>query len=119
MSGGDRILLRGLRFHAYLGPTAAESARSQPVELDLEMDLPLAEAGRTDDLARTLDYAAVFHAVQGVVEGQRFQLLEAIAERAAQAAKRCGAGPVVVRARKFRPPVGGHLEVAEVELRRP
>lgn len=112
----DCIRLKGLRFEAYLGVSEQERARPQPVELDVELRLPLQDAGRADDLAATVDYAAVFEAVKGAVEHRSFRLLEALAERAAQAALRSGAREVVVRARKFAPPLKGHIGACEVEV---
>lgn len=114
----DVIRLKGLRFEVFIGHTEVEGSRSQPVELDLEMFTDLAKPGRSDHLADTLDYAAVFDAVRGALEGKRVHLLEAAAERAAQAALKAGAREVVVRARKFNPPVKGTLPVSEVEVRR-
>lgn len=114
----DCIRLLGLRVEAHLGVGARERARPQPVELDIELRLPLEEAGRTDDVARTLDYAAVADAARAVAEGRSFHLLEALAEGVARAALAQGAREVVVRARKFRPPVKGELAAAEVEVRR-
>jgi dihydroneopterin aldolase len=114
----DRIALRGLRLEAYVGVSDQERARPQMVELDVELLRPLGEAGRADDLARTTDYAAVVEAVAAAIEGRSFRLLEAVAERAAQAAKRHHAGEVVVRARKFEPPLKARVASVEVEIRR-
>lgn len=114
----DVIRLKGLRFEVFIGHTEVEGRRSQPVELDLELHGDFAAAGRSDRLEDTVDYAAVFDAVKASLEGQRVHLLEAAAERAAQAALRAGAREVVVRARKFNPPVKGVLPVSEVEVRR-
>lgn len=114
----DAIRLKGMRFEAFLGATEGEARRAQPVELDVELWAPLAQAGRTDDLGETIDYGRVFEDLQAAIEGKRFHLLEAIAERAAQVGLRHGAEEVLVRARKFDPPVKGTLPVAEVEVLR-
>jgi 7,8-dihydroneopterin aldolase/epimerase/oxygenase len=114
----DRVILRGLHLDLRLGAGEAERARPQRVELDIEMACDLRRAGETDELARTIDYAQVVEAVRGALEGREHKLLEAVAERAAAAAGRFGADDVVVRARKFGPPVNGELAVAEVEVHR-
>lgn len=114
----DRIVLRGLRLELRLGVSEQERARPQAVELDVELHLPLQAAGERDDVAATIDYAAVVDAVRAALEGPEHRLLEGVAERAAEAAGRFGAREVVVRARKFQPPVKGSLAVAEVEVRR-
>jgi dihydroneopterin aldolase len=113
----DAVRLRGLRLECYLGVGERERSRLQAIELDLELRLPLAEAGRADDLARTVDYAAVVADVRACVEGKPFRLIEAVAERAAQAGLR-HAPEVVVRVRKFQPTVGAPLREAEVEVLR-
>lgn len=116
----DALRLRGLRCDVFLGVSDAERARPQTVELDVELRLDLREAGRADDPERTVDYAEVVEAIRRAVDGRSFRLVEALAERAAQAASRFGAEEVVVRARKFQPPVKGGLDHAEVEVvRRP
>lgn len=114
----DAIRLLGMRFEVYLGATDGEARRTQVVEVDVEVRADLAQAGRDDDLDATLDYGKVFDAVRAAIEGRRIRLIEAVAERAAQAALRCGAQDVVVRVRKAKPPVKGDLPVAEVEVHR-
>lgn len=115
----DALRLRGARFEVRLGVGAQERARPQPVELDVELWVPLEAAGKSDDLAKGLDYAAVFEAVKGAIDGKEFRLLEAVAERAAAVAMGFGARAVVARARKLAPPVKGSLAAFEVEVRRP
>jgi dihydroneopterin aldolase len=113
----DKILLKGMRFHAFVGATEAERQQAQTIEVDLELWLPsLRDAGQRDDLRATLDYGRAFEATRAVVEGQRANLLEHLAERIAEAVKPLGAKEVVVRVRKFRPPVDGMVEAAEVEV---
>jgi FolB domain-containing protein len=116
---GDRIELRGLRVAGICGVLPEEQARTQPLEIDLDLEADLAPAGATDDLARTVDYGAVTEAVERVVAGERFALLERLAERVAEVVL---AEPLVeavtVAVRKLRPPVPQHLATSGVRIRR-
>lgn len=81
----DCILLEGLTFYGYHGVKDAEAELGQPFVVDLTLWLPLQAAALSDDLDRTVDYGDVYRTVQGVVEGERCRLLEAVAERVAAA----------------------------------
>ncbi|MCU0505821.1 MAG: dihydroneopterin aldolase [Chloroflexi bacterium] len=116
----DRILLRAMAFDGRHGALPGEKDAPQPFEVDVEMTLDLAPAGRADDLARTVDYGAVYRLVRRIVETTSRDLLEAIAEEIAAGilADWPAVGEVVVRVRKMRPPVDGPLAWAGVEVRR-
>ena len=117
----DVIELRGLRFVAAHGALEEERQRAQPFEVDLDLYADLREAGRTDDLGRTVDYAAVCEAVRAVVEGPHVDLLETLAERVAeQVLEAAGqtASAVTVWARKLRPPVAYQLASVAVRAHR-
>ncbi|MDI6870878.1 MAG: dihydroneopterin aldolase [Bacillota bacterium] len=116
----DRLSLRSMTFWGYTGVHAEEQERGQPFEVDLDLYLDLRQAARSDDLAATVDYSALFGLVRQVVEGRRFQLVEALAGAVAEAVL-ASASPVeavTVRVRKPRAPLPGVFETVEVELRR-
>ena len=52
----DRIELRGLRVLGAHGVLPEEQQRAQPFEVDLDLELDLRPAGRSDALADTVDY---------------------------------------------------------------
>jgi 7,8-dihydroneopterin aldolase/epimerase/oxygenase len=81
----DRIELRGLRALGTHGVLPEERERSQPFEVDIDLEVDLRRAGRSDDLAETVDYGAVAGAVAAAVAGPHLDLLEALAERIAGA----------------------------------
>lgn len=81
----DRILLEGMVFVGNHGALAAERELGQRFVVDVELTVDLAAAGRSDDLARTVDYGAVHRQVRAVVEGPPCKLIEAVAERIAAA----------------------------------
>ena len=116
----DRLELRGLRVMGICGALPEERDRPQPLEIDLDVELYLAPAGRSDDLADTLDYGAVAERVERVVAEGRFHLLEALAERIAEVARVDErVRSVTVSVRKLHPPVPVALATAGVRITRP
>jgi dihydroneopterin aldolase len=122
MSGGsvvDVIEVRGLRALAICGALPEEQVRPQPVEVDLDVEVDLSTAGRSDELDDTVDYAAIAAAAERVLTTERFTLLERLAERLAEvtmADARIEA--VTVAVRKLRPPVPQQLDTTGVRIRR-
>jgi dihydroneopterin aldolase len=116
----DRIELRAMRFAGRHGVLPFESEQAQPFEVDVVLELDLAPAGVTDDLARTVDYGALFGATRAVVEGPHVALIETLAERIAAAVldASADADAVTVRVRKPEAPLPGELAWAGVEIRR-
>jgi dihydroneopterin aldolase len=120
----DRIELRGLRVTGTHGVLAEEKSRAQPFEVDLDLELDLAAAGVSDDLADTVDYGAVTSAVAEEVSGAHSDLLEHLAARIARRAATAAAGSgaplsaVTVTIRKLRPPVPHDLASAGVRIHR-
>lgn len=57
------ITLTGMEFHAFHGCLEQEKRDGGIFLVDLEGRLPLGRASRTDDLADTVDYGAVYAAV--------------------------------------------------------
>lgn len=115
----DRIELRGLRVVGTHGALAEEQVRAQPFEVDLDVELDLSTAGRTDALDDTLDYGGLADRVTSIVASERHVLLEKLATRIADEVlhdERVTAVEVVVR--KLRPPVPVDLDTAGVRLRR-
>ena len=89
----DRIELRGLRALGTHGVLPEERERPQPFEVDVDLEVDLLLAGRSDDLADTVDYGTVAEAVVAAVAGPHLDLLEALAERIAAAAWRAADSP--------------------------
>lgn len=119
MSAGDRILLSGIEVYAYGGVTEGERRIGQRYRLDLELSLDLAGAGRTDDLRDTVSYAEVHDVAVGVLRDRPFNLIEAGAERIAEALlDRFRVGEVTVRLAKLLPPIDGVVASAAVEITR-
>ena len=115
----DRIELRGLRLLGVHGALAEEQGRAQPFEADLDVEADLARAAASDDLADTVDYAALVDAMARVVGSERYSLLESLAERMAEVAMADErVRSVTVSIRKLRPPVAVNLGTAGVRITR-
>jgi dihydroneopterin aldolase len=115
----DRITLRNMRFFTHVGCTSEERRVGQHLEVDVEFHMDLREAGTTDRITSTINYAEAYQKLRAVIENLEANLLETIAERAAGELKDMGAQHVVVRVRKHAPPIpGAHADYAEVEIRR-
>ena len=117
----DRIELRGMRFEGCHGVLPAEATVAQPFDVDVVLELGLAVAGTTDDLARTIDYGDVFRRARTIVEqGPHAALIETLAERIATdvLAAHAAVAAVTVRVRKPRAPLPGVFAWAGVEIRR-
>lgn len=76
----DIIFLRGVALQTWLGVYDWEKQRPTRVLLDLEIALPHRAAASSDDLADTIDYAALLARLRSVFATQKFALLEALAE---------------------------------------
>jgi dihydroneopterin aldolase/2-amino-4-hydroxy-6-hydroxymethyldihydropteridine diphosphokinase len=121
----DRIELRGLRVLGRHGVLDEERARAQPFEVDLDLELDLRPAGRTDALLDTVDYGAVAESVARLVEGEHSDLLEHLADRIARTLMATTGVPgaaaahaVTVTIRKLRPPVAVDMVSAGVSVHR-
>ncbi|UCE24247.1 MAG: dihydroneopterin aldolase [Candidatus Zixiibacteriota bacterium] len=115
----DVIRLSGLSFYGYHGATAAEKETGRVFEVDCELEVDLAEAGRTDQLADTIDYRQAYDVIKETVEGHAFSLLEGLADHlAASILDRFPVYRVTLRVRKMNPPIPGQIKSIEVELTR-
>jgi dihydroneopterin aldolase len=113
----DRIRIEGMVFEGTHGVHEHEQQVPQPFEVDVELALDLAAAGRADELERTIDYSAVFTDVGRIVATTRFRLIEALAERiAGELLETYGPDEVLVRIRKPAVDLGGTFRAVGVEI---
>jgi len=116
----DSLLLSRLRFHAHHGMLPAESAHGQIFEVSVRLEFPLAPAGTSDDLAKTVDYQDVYVSVGKILQGPRVKLVETLAEQVA--AELLASYKIVeaveVEIMKAAPPVGFACGGLGVKIRR-
>ena len=119
MGEPDRIELRGLRALGHCGILPEEHARPQPLEIDIDVEADLVTPAVSDKVEDTIDYSAVCAMTERIITAERFNLLEALAERLAEAVmadERVQA--VTVAVRKLRPPVPYQLDTSGVRITR-
>lgn len=109
-----------MQFFGRHGAHAFETETGQVFIVDLELSVDLAAAGETDDLNQTVHYGHVFEAVQEVVEGPPFQLIEAVATAVANRIldRFPPVAAVTVRVHKPRAPIPGVFADVCVEIAR-
>lgn len=96
----DRISLLGLSLRTTVGVYPEERRDFRELEADVLLSADLRAAGRSDDLADTVDYAALAERLRAVAAASRFRLLEALAEALAAEAlanPRVAAAEIVLR----------------------
>ena len=81
----DRIFINGLALHAYHGVMAHEAKVGQTFSIDLDLEIELADAARSDQVADTVSYDKVVDCASRAFCGQRFRLIEAAAGQVADA----------------------------------
>ena len=115
----DTIILSGIRALGAHGVLPEEQGRPQPFEVDVELAVDLAPAGRSDVLSDTVDYDGLTARVVKIVEAGGLSLIEALADRIANA---CRADPrvtgVVVTVKKLRPPMPVQMDHVAVRIER-
>lgn len=115
----DRVLMGGLEFYGYHGVIPEENRLGQRFLVDIEMRADLAEAGRTDDLTKSVDYVAVYADVRAIIEGPACKLIETVATRIADRILAVYAVSLVrVRVRKPDVPIPARLEYVGIEIER-
>jgi len=116
----DQIFLRAMEFTGRHGVFDEERADEQLIEVDIELDVDLRPAGRSDELTDTVNYAAIFELCRARVEEHTYHLLEAIGENICSdvIASDPRVDRVVVTVRKPGVPIDGVLDHAGVRLER-
>lgn len=114
------ITLSGLRFTVCHGALPEEKTQPQPWIVTVTLELPLDKAGRSDDLADTIDYRRIYEAVRSVMEGPPVNLAETLAHGIAEtllcAFAQARAADVEVC--KCKPPVAFEFDGLKVRLRK-
>lgn len=116
----DKILVNQMSFYGYHGVFKEETKLGQRFIVDATLELDLSEAGRTDDLARSVNYGEVYQLCQQIVEGKPFKLIEAVAEAIATSilstftlVRSC-----TIKVIKPDPPIPGYYRSVAVEVTR-
>jgi dihydroneopterin aldolase/2-amino-4-hydroxy-6-hydroxymethyldihydropteridine diphosphokinase len=115
----DRIVINGLRVMTLVGVLPHEREAPQPLQVDLSLDVDLADAGFSDELADTAHYGLVAERVAQVMRESKDLLLERLAHRIAEEALLVDRVEAVdVTLTKLRPPIPEDLQSCAVSIYR-
>ncbi|MGN0151796.1 MAG: 2-amino-4-hydroxy-6-hydroxymethyldihydropteridine diphosphokinase [Wujia sp.] len=79
----DKIIIKDLEIFAYHGVLEEEKRTGQTFIVSAELFLDLRDAGITDDLNKTVNYAEVCADIESIMTGEKYDLIEAAAENIA------------------------------------
>lgn len=107
-------------FYGYHGVFPEENRLGQRFHVDVVLETNTQEAGLTDDLNKTVNYAEVYELTKGIMEGKAVNLVETLTEKIAAVilSQFITVQAVVVKVTKLNPPINGHYESVAVEIRR-
>jgi 7,8-dihydroneopterin aldolase/epimerase/oxygenase len=80
----DRIFIRGLSLHANHGVMAHEAKVGQSFTIDVDLEIDLSAAARSDKVVDTVSYDKVVECITKAFCAQRCRLIEAAAGRIAE-----------------------------------
>ncbi|GER44815.1 dihydroneopterin aldolase family protein [Striga asiatica] len=118
---GDKLVLRGLKFHGFHGVKSEERKLGQKFLIDVDAWMDLQAAGISDSLSDTISYTAIYRqAIREIVEGTPHNLLESVAHTIASAVLSKYAQVSAVRVQVGKPHVAvlGQVDYLGVEITR-
>lgn len=109
-----------MQFFGYHGVFPEETRLGQRFIVDLDVFCDLQQAGVTDDLNYSVNYAELYTLSKEVVEGKPYQLIEAVSEKIANSVleKFQKVNEVKVKVIKPDPPIPGYYQSVSVEITR-
>ena len=80
----DKIILTGIEIFGRHGCSIEEQTLGQKFYVDVELNLDLSKAGRSDNFDDTVDYVKILELVEKIVGGTPRRLIETVAEEIAE-----------------------------------
>ena len=80
----DIIFIEGFRLSTLIGIYPREKVVPQTIEMSLDIGTSTVQAGGSDDIGDTIDYAVVVERLRTELAAQHFNLLETLAEYVAR-----------------------------------
>jgi dihydroneopterin aldolase len=116
----DKIYVTGMEFWGYHGVYPEENKLGQRFRVDVILETDLKQAGKTDELDDTVNYAKVYTICKEIVEGKPYKLIEAVAENLASELLKEFSTVLycTVKVVKPDPPIPGHYKSVAVEIKR-
>lgn len=116
----DKISIHGLRVETRIGVSEEERAQPRDLLIDIDIWADLIQAGKSDDLADTIDYHAVITKIAKLVQSMEAKLLEHVAERiASEIGAIEGVDGVSVEVTKKSPPIAEVVTSVSARIDRP
>ncbi|RWZ51278.1 dihydroneopterin aldolase [Halobacillus fulvus] len=116
----DKIYVNQMEFWGYHGLFPEENKLGQRFYADVELELDLTPASKTDDMTKSIDYGAIYETSKRVVEGEAYNLVESVAEKLAgqlleefELLEACR-----ITLYKPDPPIPGHYKSVAIEIYR-
>jgi dihydroneopterin aldolase/2-amino-4-hydroxy-6-hydroxymethyldihydropteridine diphosphokinase len=116
----DRIFVEDLEVFAYHGVMQQEKELGQKFLISLELFLDLKEAGKSDDLSKTVNYGELCHEAEKEFQRESYDLIERAAEKLGEfiLLNYSGVERVKVVIKKPWAPIGRSLLYAGIEIDR-
>ena len=115
----DCIRIINLKIPGRHGVYEFEKEKDGLFELDVELFLDLKSAGKSDDLARTINYDEAVGIITEVFNSKDKNLIESVAEDiAGELLSKYTISKVMIRIRKPHAPISANFDTVEVELER-
>lgn len=116
----DKIYLNEMEFYGYHGVLQEETKLGQRFRVNIVAELDFQEAGKTDNLEKTVSYAEIYEVCKKIVEGKPYKLIEAVAEKIAEEVLTTFIliERLTVMVVKPDPPIPGHYRSVAVEITR-
>ncbi|HFC9134996.1 dihydroneopterin aldolase [Enterococcus faecium] len=116
-----KIRINNLKFYTKNGVLKEERLLGQQLEIDLELVLNLAKAGKTDNVIDTIDYSEINIMISDIIENHSYHLIEALASAILDSIEINYKGKItksIVRIRKYSVPMPGIFDNVEIEMER-
>lgn len=116
----DCIKIENLEIFANHGVFPEETKLGQKFQISCVLSLDTREAGKTDDLNKSVNYGTVCHLIKKEMEEHTFMLIEAVAEHLADVILTFDTciREVEVEVKKPWAPIGLPLDTVSVKIRR-
>lgn len=116
----DKMILSRMEYYGYHGVFEEERKLGQRFYVDLELEMDLSKAAKTDDLTLTVNYAEIHDLLLDIMRTESFRLIEALAEHIASKVLDTYTiiDALTVRLTKPHPPFDIHFEGVTIELHR-
>lgn len=116
----DKIILKDLGFYGYHGVFEEEKKLGQKFFIDIKLYGDFREAGKNDDLSKSVHYGEVYELVKTIVEDRSYDLLEALAENICKEVLESFdlVEKIKLRVKKPEAPVAGVFDYCGVEIKR-